>query len=190
MRRSLNIALLLACGAAMAAASPVLTAVEEGGSWFVQGWDSGYGSASYDMFAVELVSPSTASFELPTTWRNMSDGWSNVNEVNTGTVAVAVGQSRTGSFGSPSASSWQIYFNDPFSPPVVFDWYTFGPDSDAAIAAYRITVCGSPDDWMWAEIALDRERDYFFNLPVPAPGAALLGTLGLGIVGWIKRRPS
>lgn len=184
MKRLLFVALILGSGAAMAVAAPVLTGVYEGDSWYVQGYDTGYDSISFEMFAIELVS-TNATFEFPT-WRNMPGGWWNVDAVNTDTVAVAMGPTHTGALGSGS-DLWRIYFEDLFPSPesVVFNWYTFGA-SDEAIGAYHITVNSPPNGWSVVEFTSDRYRSDF--IPVPALGAAPLGVIGLGAIVWLRRR--
>lgn len=59
--------------------------------------------------------------------------------------------------------------------------------------AVKFTLSGLPDDFMLAGSIRDVLFNYgteFNPVPVPAPGAFALGALGLGMIGWYRRRPT
>ncbi len=65
-------------------------------------------------------------------------------------------------------------------------WVETGWISGAAGTTLRLTATGQA--WSgfqtWGQLAIDRVE----VTPIPAPGALVLGSLGVGIVGWLRRR--
>jgi len=160
----------LSCSAAWADLSPVGDP-QDVGSWGQRFEESGVGN--FDLMAIRMTSPAPDEFEQPA-FRNFTDGtWHTL--LNGTTLASATG----------SSLDWlrfDIVFAPAQSEPLAFDFMAYRGDTKLEYAhavwnggGWTITA-GAPSS------APDRAT------VVPVPAALLLGAIGLGLAGWIKRR--
>jgi hypothetical protein len=156
-------------------------------SWGVSGYEDGYWSTYvngprlpglYDMLVLEIKT-SGVTFETPgirfddpswTYWEN-------------GTRASVHGTER-----APGNIGISFVFNSP--PPANAEiWYAaFLGGVQRGVVQKLFFTNGSFVGDGYIDQALDPND--FLPLAVPAPAAALLGVIGLGLVGWVKRRLS
>ena len=108
-------------------------------------------------------------------------GWAEV--YNTDPVLSVAGPSRD------DLSFW-VHAEGSFFGPGDFDVVLFDGDTITAGANfYTSLLAGVPCFWNVGETNWNPSREEVGSpAPIPAPVAAVLGAMGLGLVGWIKRR--
>lgn len=144
----------------------------DGNSWGQRFQESGVGQ--FDFLAVQMNSSGDA-FEAPV-FRNFSaGGWSSV--FNSSTLATASGTSLT-------SLEFDLIFAGANTNSLEFTFVAFR--GNTLLESARASWNGS--GWSVTAGAWTPSRQSLENLVVPVPGAALLGVLGLGIAGWVKRR--
>ena len=150
----------------------------------VASWQQHFcGSAigAFDLLAVQMASPSDFfstpahnDFSQPT-WGLEIDGLS---------MASASG-------GSVGELGWDVRFSGDMSDPLVFDYVAFSGDEIVSAARARWSGSGwTIATFLGGEGALWSPAREDVVGPIPAPGAALLAIVGLGTIGWIRRRTS
>lgn len=185
MRRYALVAMMLFGASAALAGFQAIGDPQEGGSWYQgfkeDGWYSGV-HWNFDTMVIEMVSAGDR-FENNAQRSAISGfsggaGWSMIyaNDAVYPTIAVAAGGDAPGLFYTT------VQFEGPTSNPLMFNVFIF---SDSVFGGG--TLCTwSGSAWSFVQ---SNEAPMLSEF-IPAPGAALLGVIGIGLVGRVKRRSS
>ena len=142
-----------------------------GGSWYLPVNASGL--PPFDLVGAKIASAED-TYESPGA-RNFSlAGW-----------AIMLDEPTLVSFSGPSTSSlsWRLYFANDADKDVTLDFVVFSGQNSIWTSRYIIVdgqrVGYEPRSQYWTPTRADI---------IPAPGAILLSAIGVGLVGWLRRR--
>jgi hypothetical protein len=139
-------------------------------SWYMNVAASGIGA--YDLIAAQIATAGD-TFRSPA-FTNMSNpGWAMV--LDSPTLVSMAGP-------SVESLSWRVHLTKDITDPVTWDWAVFSGNTLTFTSRYAwdgsaLTYTGYSGFWTPTRADV-----------IPAPGAVLLGSIGVGLVGWLRRR--
>ncbi|MBN1816934.1 MAG: hypothetical protein JW828_06210 [Sedimentisphaerales bacterium] len=176
--KSVQIALFLGCVAL--ACTPALANITmtfgdpiDENSWLLPVNASGL--SSFDLVGAKISSAGDV-YESPAAVDFSRAGWT-----------LLIDDPTLASFGGPATGSlsWKSHFANDADKDVTIDWAIFAGETLIWTSRYTIVNGGlnvyEPRSQYWIPERADL-------IPVPAPSAILLGSLGCGLVGWVRRR--
>lgn len=177
MRKIAVILLAGACPLAMAELLPVGDPAD-GGSWEQRFLEMS--ETPIDLLGVRMISEGS-EFKSPAYFDFSDTSWSLALD---GTIVASAWGDNLGTL------EWNLHFDGSMDDPLVFDYYAFS-DGELVSSARCSWVDGASAVFMWVVDpggADPAGADDEMYSPVPAPGAALLGAVGLMCLRWFRRR--
>jgi hypothetical protein len=151
----------------------------ETGSWSQQFYEDVPSAYPFDLVAVNMTSAGDY-FLSPAQSAFTQSNWKTVYEYPGSNVTLA-------SAAGPNAVNW-LYWNINFAgaktDPLAFDFVAFRSGSETIVDAAHAVWSGS--GWSFSATTWKPARSEVN--PVPVPAALVLGAIGLGLAGWLKRR--
>jgi hypothetical protein len=163
---------VLMIAAAPAVANMTFEGSGDGDSWWIQ---VNAGLPPFDLVAAKIASAGDV-FESPDARNFSKPGWGMILDGPT-----------LASFAGPSTGSllWKTYFVNDLDKDVTIDWAVFSGQNRIFTSRYIITNGQLTGYEPYSQYWLPTRADV-----IPAPGAILLGGIGVGLVGWLRRRRS